>query len=82
MAYTGGEYSIQTIFELVKEQAILERIERFNEYVELIDDILQEKILYGFFDPNEDLEQIRQDLELRWPEVEKALKKKAGKLVA
>lgn len=82
MTYIGGEYSIQGLFQEVKDLVILEKIDNFNEYRELIEDMLQDKVTYGFLEPNEDVEQIRQDLELRWPEIEKLMKKRAGKLVS
>jgi hypothetical protein len=75
MAYEGGEYSQVDIFDEVKEAAVRERIISLVQYRDLIDEIVEEKRIYGFFSDDDDTSQIKKDLEARWSEVEESLAK-------
>jgi hypothetical protein len=72
MTYDGGEYSDNDIFAEVKEAAIREGVSTDIQYRDLIDEIVEEKRIYGFFSDDEDLSQIKEVLAARWPEVEKS----------
>lgn len=74
--YRGGEYSDSDLFGEVKEAAIRERITSLVQYRDLIDEIVEEKRIYGFFSDDEDLSQVKENLESRWPEVEKSIIKR------
>lgn len=82
MTYIGGEYSTQTLYEELREQALREKIVDIDQYKELIEDLVEEKESYGFFDDNEDLPQTVKSLMLKWPELEEVLKRQSGKLVS
>lgn len=69
MTYTGGEFTVEDLFRDLKKRVREEFVSNFNDYVDLIEDFLQEKEGYGFFTADEDLVQIRRDLEGRWPEI-------------
>ena len=71
--YTGAEYSTQTLFREVERIAKEERIEDFAAYKSLVDDIIEEKRMLGFFDSEEDMPQIKENLMARWPQVERCL---------
>lgn len=71
MTYEGAEFSTSDIFEEIKEAAIREGISSVVQYRDLIDEIVEEKRMYGFFSDDEDLSQVKENLETRWPEVEK-----------
>ncbi|KKQ52013.1 MAG: hypothetical protein US70_C0012G0021 [Parcubacteria group bacterium GW2011_GWD2_38_11] len=73
MVYTGAEYSLESLFEELKKQAKNENVQGYDEYTELVDGLIEEKKSYGFFSDEEDLEQIKHSLELRWSEIEKKL---------
>lgn len=73
MTYTGGEYSLESLFEELKKQAKEENVESYDEYTELVDRLIEEKKSYGFLSDEEDLEQIKHGLELRWHEIERNL---------
>ena len=73
MIYTGAEYSLESLFQEVKKQVLDENVNNYDGYKDLIDLLVEEKKSYGFFAENEDIEQIKRDLELRWPEVEDAI---------
>lgn len=75
MTYQGGEYSFKELYDEIKKKAKDELIQSDYEYIDLIDQILEEKKGYGFFSEDEDLEQLKNDLELMWPEVERELQK-------
>ena len=74
--YEGAEFSTGSLFEEIKETATRERIASLAQYRDLIDEIVEEKRIYGFFSDDEDLTQVRMDLEIRWPEVEKIVNKR------
>ncbi|KKP97369.1 MAG: hypothetical protein US25_C0003G0014 [Candidatus Moranbacteria bacterium GW2011_GWE1_36_7] len=73
MTYTGGEYSLEDLFRQLEKQARSENVSNYEEYIDLVDNIIEEKKSYGFLVDEEDLEQFKHDLELRWPEIEKHL---------
>lgn len=74
MTYTGAEYSLENLFRELQKQARLENIQSYDQYVGLVDNLIEEKKSYGFLADEEDLEQIKHGLELRWAEVEKNLR--------
>lgn len=73
MTYTGGEFSLKQLFEELKKRARDENVQSYDEYTELVDSLIEEKKSYGFLSDEEDLEQIKHGLELRWREIEKNL---------
>jgi hypothetical protein len=73
LTYSGAEYSEESLFDEIKEAAKRERISTLVQYRDLIDEIVEEKRIYGFFADDEDLSQVKKDLEARWEEVEKML---------
>lgn len=73
MTYTGAEYSLENLFLELKKQAKNENVQSYDEYTELVDVLVEEKKSYGFLSDEEDLEQIKHGLELRWNEIEKNL---------
>lgn len=73
MTYTGAEYSLENLFLELKKQAKNENVQSYDEYTELVDNLIEEKKSYGFLSDEEDLEQIKHGLELRWNEIEKNL---------
>lgn len=75
LTYSGAEYSEESLFEEIKEAARRERISTLVQYRDLIDEIVEEKRIYGFFSDDEDLTQVKKDLESRWVEVEELLNK-------
>jgi hypothetical protein len=74
--YQGGEYPESDLFGEVREAAIRERITSLVQYRDLIDEIVEEKRIYGFFSDDEDLSQVKQNLESRWLEIEKGIIKR------
>jgi len=73
MTYQGGEYSFKELYNELKKKVKDEAIQSDYEYTELIDNLIEEKKAQGFLSEDEDLEQLRDDLILMWPEVEKGL---------
>lgn len=73
MTYTGSEYSLENLFGELKKQAKNENVQSYDEYIDLVDNLIEEKKSYGFLADEEDLEQIKHGLELRWSEIEKNL---------
>jgi hypothetical protein len=73
MAHKGGEYSFKELLGELKKEAKEETIQSDYEYTELIDGMLEEKKKLGLLSEDEDLEQLKSDLELMWPEVERYL---------
>jgi len=73
LTYSGAEYSEESLFDEIREAAKRERISTLVQFRDLIDEIVEEKRIYGFFSDDEDLSQVKKDLEARWEEMEKNL---------
>ncbi len=73
MTYQGGEYSFKELLSELKKKAKGELIQSDYEYIDLINALIEEKKSEGYFSEDEDLEQLKSDLELMWPEVERYL---------
>lgn len=69
MTYQGAEFSVQDLF--VELQKIVEEqgIRSYEEYVDAVDSLVEEKKYYGFFSEDEDLVGIKSVLEKRWREI-------------
>ncbi|NTU66779.1 MAG: hypothetical protein HGB08_02525 [Candidatus Moranbacteria bacterium] len=68
--YMGGEPTESGLFREIKEAAELEKVRTFDEYRSLVDDIIEDKLDKGFLDKNENIEQMKHNLESRWKEIE------------
>ncbi|HEX8974019.1 MAG TPA: hypothetical protein VF817_00855 [Patescibacteria group bacterium] len=73
MTYTGAEYSIEQLFDELKKQVRTENVRDFEAYRDLVDNLIEEKKSYGFFADEEDLVQLKRDLEARWLEIDRSL---------
>lgn len=67
------EPSIESLFAELKKRACKEGISTYEEYVELVDQLVMEKLGDGYFLDEEDLVQIKIDLAGRWPEIKDKL---------
>ncbi len=79
MVFTGAEYPIEDLFEELKALAWQENISTLNDYKELVEYLIEERYSYGFFDDNDYLDQIIDNLAARWPEIQKFIADKTGK---
>lgn len=70
-----AEFSIEDLFKEIKEAAIRERINSLVQYRDLIDEIVEEKRIYGYFSDDEDTTQVKKDLEIMWPKLKDILDK-------
>jgi hypothetical protein len=68
-----AEYSFKELLKEIKIKAKDEKIQSDYEYLDLIDKLISEKKSEGYFSEAEDFDQVRDDLEAMWPEVEKEL---------
>jgi hypothetical protein len=73
MIHQGEEYSFKDLYKEIKDKAKDEGIQSDYEYLDLIDKVLEEKKNQKFFSEGEDLEQLKDDLEAMWPEIESEL---------
>lgn len=76
MTYTGAEYSSEDLFHELSRQVEQENIHSVEEYNDLVDLLVEEKKSYGFFTEDEDLEQLKGSLRLRWDEVRRKMEAK------
>lgn len=74
MVYTGSEISEEDLFHEVREIALRERISDISQYKEIIDEVVESKRLYGFFSEDEDLVQVKENLESRWKDIQGEIK--------
>lgn len=68
------EDSVQTLFEEASRRAHIEGIDSYDEYRDLVEDLLQEKLNNGVFDVDEDLPTMQKDLEMMWSVLEPRLR--------
>lgn len=73
MTYQGGEYSFKELLNEIKRRAKESTLQSDYEYTDLVEEVIEEKKNEGFFSEDEDLEQLKDDLEIMWPEVEQYL---------
>lgn len=45
----------------------------YDEYIDLVEELLQQKLSDGELDKHDDLPQIQKDLEMLWPDIEQEL---------
>ncbi|MFA6973217.1 MAG: hypothetical protein WC238_00560 [Parcubacteria group bacterium] len=76
MTYQGAEFSTNDLFGEVRETAVREGVSSLTQFRDLIDEIVEEKRIYGFFSDDEDLTQVKENLEARWQEIEKETARK------
>lgn len=77
MTFRGSqlrEESVQTLFQEAKRRAHVDLIDSYEEYRDLVEDLLQEKVNDGTFDLGEDIPTIQKDLDMMWPEIERGLR--------
>jgi hypothetical protein len=75
MINKDGEYSFKDLYNEIKKKAKDKTIQSDYEYLDLVDEIIDEKKKEGYFSEAEDFDQLRDDLEAMWPEVEQELQK-------
>lgn len=73
MTYQGAEYSFKELLNELKKRAKENVIQSDYEYIDLVEELIEEKKSEGFFSEDEDLEQLQSDLKQMWPEVERYL---------
>ncbi len=61
---------VQNLFEEVKGRAISEGIQNYDEWIDLVEDLIQEKLNDGELTKDDDLLTIQKDLEMMWADVE------------
>ena len=81
MIYTGAEFSNQDLFEEMKQIVLREKITTFDEYEGMADALIEEKRSLGLYADQEDLSQIKRDLELYWPQIQEEINKNADKII-
>lgn len=61
---------VQNLFEEVKERALHEGITSYDEWIDLVEDLVQDKLTDGELTKHDDLLTIQKDLEMMWADVE------------
>ena len=74
------EYSFEELYKELKKQAKEKGIQSDYEYLDLIDKIIIEKKNAGLLSEDEDIDQVKDDLEAMWPEIESGIEKKAEEI--
>ncbi len=65
------DVSLQSLYFQLRARVRAQGVESYDEYIDMVDELLQEKLGYGFFDKHDDMAQVQKDLEMMWPEIEK-----------
>lgn len=66
-----NDVSVQSLYYQLRARVRTQGVETYDEYIDMVEELLQEKLGYGFFDKHDDMAQIQKDLEMMWPEIEK-----------
>lgn len=64
---------VRNLFEEAKTRAIDYGIQSYDEWIDLVEDLIQGKLELGELTKHEDLTTLQQDIERLWPEVEEVL---------
>lgn len=81
--YTGAEPSNNDLFREIKKKAIRNGIADYAAFSSFVDETVESKNALGFFSDNENLEKTKEDLKLRWSEIQLELeKKKPSRLIS
>jgi hypothetical protein len=67
------DVSVQSLYEELRDRVQLEGAATLAEYLSLVDELIEEKEVNGQFGSDENLEQIRDDLEQMWLQLEEEL---------
>lgn len=65
--------TIRGLYFQALERSRIHGVRNYDEYRDLVQELIQQKLNEGEFDADDDIEQIERDLELLWPEVEKVI---------
>ncbi len=69
-----SEDSVKTLFNEARRRAHDEGIETYDEWRDLVGELLQEKVNEGSFDIDEDIPTMEKDLDMMWPEMERSFR--------
>ena len=67
------EDSVRTLYQEARRRAVYEGVSSYDEYRDLVEELLLERVNDGVFGVSEDIPTMQRDLEMLWPEVERAL---------
>jgi hypothetical protein len=70
----NSEDSVRTLFNEAGRRAHDEGVETYDEWRDLVQGLLQEKVNEGMFDIDEDIPSMERDLEMMWSEAERTLR--------
>ena len=57
---------MQALLKELKNAVKKQGVSSYEEYMDIVDELIEEKKNYGFFSENEDLTQIKNNLERQW----------------
>lgn len=60
---------VQNMFFELKKRVEEQGITSYDEYVDMVEEIVEEKVEDGVLTVDEDLRQVQQDLQMMWPEL-------------
>ena len=67
---------VQTMYYEARARVLEQGIQSYDEYVDLIEELLQQKMVDGILTKHDDLSQITNDLEMMWPEMKREIVRK------
>lgn len=70
----NSEDSMKALFSEASRRARDEGVETYDEWRDLVQELLQEKINEGMFDINEDIPTAEKDLEMMWTDAARPLR--------
>jgi acetyl-CoA carboxylase alpha subunit len=70
-----AEPTIQELLLVLKHRARENAVFSYDAYADLVDEVVNERLGYGEFDTNEDIESLKDELLQRWPEVERYIER-------
>jgi hypothetical protein len=70
----NSEDSVRTLFNEASRRAHDEGIGTYDEWLDLVQGLLQEKVNEGMFDIDEDIPTMERDLNMMWAEAARSLR--------
>lgn len=68
--------SVHSLYFELRGRVLMQGIESYDQYIDLVEELLAQKLGDGEFDKHEDLEQIKNNLEMLWPDIEREVRYK------
>lgn len=68
--------SVHSLYFELRGRVLMQGADSYDEYIDLVDALLEQKLGDGEFDKHDDLSQIKNNLEMLWADIEREVRYK------